>query len=59
MQRLVDHPVSKHAESFIMEYRRKLSSINEDIKIPKVCIFFVVSTIFLFSLKMKIHFIFL
>lgn len=59
MQRLVDHPVSKHAESFIMEYRRKLPSNTQDIEIPHVCIFFVVSTIFLFSLKMNIHFIFL
>lgn len=59
MQRLVDHPVSKHAGSFIMEYRRKLPSVNQDEKIPQVCIFFVVSTIFLFSLKMNIHFIFL
>lgn len=59
MQRLVDHPVSKHAETFIMKYRRKLPNINEDMKIPQVCIFFVVSTIFLFSLKMNIHFIFL
>ncbi|XP_033346537.1 28S ribosomal protein S9, mitochondrial-like isoform X3 [Bombus vosnesenskii] len=36
MQRLVDHPVSKHAESFIMEYRRKLLSINQDMKIPQL-----------------------
>ena len=32
MQRLVDHPVSKHAESLIMKYRRKLPNINEDMK---------------------------
>ncbi|XP_048266070.1 28S ribosomal protein S9, mitochondrial isoform X5 [Bombus terrestris] len=36
MQRLVDHPVSKHVESFIMKYRRKLPNINEDIKIPQL-----------------------
>ncbi|XP_071863512.1 small ribosomal subunit protein uS9m-like isoform X3 [Bombus fervidus] len=36
MQRLVDHPVSKHAESFIMKYRRKLPNINEDMKIPQL-----------------------
>lgn len=59
MQRLVDHPVSKHVESFIMKYRRKLPNINEDIKIPQVCIFFVVSAIFFYSLKINIHFIFL
>lgn len=35
MQRLADHPVSKHVEPFIMEYRKSLTKTNENIELPK------------------------
>lgn len=36
MQRLANHPVSKHEEIFIMKYRKILTKTN-NIKLPKVC----------------------
>lgn len=35
MDRLIQHPVSKHAESFIMKFRKKLLFINTHLIVPK------------------------
>ncbi|KAK9295270.1 hypothetical protein QLX08_010354 [Tetragonisca angustula] len=35
MDRLIQHPVSKHAESFIMKFRKKLLFINQHLIVPK------------------------
>lgn len=59
MQRLADHPVSKHVELFIMKYRKVLINTNENIDLPKVCIFQILLLLIIYIYLLIFFFFFL